>query len=121
LQRAGNGGSSTFDALTDAATPYYAWVVGKWISENSGLCVTCDNAPDCMYVGDAEHPVMQCEQFSQHGGAPAARPTLENIAETLDEDAERFLAIGLCAKCANRTTCTLPRPPGGVWQCDAYR
>jgi hypothetical protein len=98
--------------------------VEKRISENSGLCVTCDHAPTCMYVGDAERPVMHCEEFSQHGalpGRPVPRPALEKIAETLDEEAERFLAVGLCAKCASRATCTLPRPPGGVWQCDAFR
>jgi len=39
----------------------------------------------------------------------------------LDEEAERFLAVGLCATCASRATCTLPRPRGGVWQCDAFR
>jgi hypothetical protein len=95
--------------------------VGKRISENSGLCVTCDHAPTCMYVGDAEHPVMQCEEFSQHGGGSAARHTLVDLPEALDQEAERFLAVGLCATCANRETCTLPRPPGGVWQCDAFR
>lgn len=74
-----------------------------------------------MYVGDAEHPVMQCEEFSQHVGAPAARHSLADLPEVLDENAERFLAVGLCATCASRATCILPRPPGGVWQCDAYR
>ncbi|OFV81018.1 MAG: hypothetical protein A2Y78_00565 [Acidobacteria bacterium RBG_13_68_16] len=98
--------------------------MGRRISENSGLCVTCDNAPTCMYVGDAEHPVMQCEEFSQHGaapGGPAARHSLADLPEVLDEEAERFLAVGLCATCASRATCTLPRPRGGVWQCDAFR
>jgi hypothetical protein len=110
--------------VAEGAAPYYAGFVEKRISENSGLCVTCDNAPTCMYVGDAERPVMQCEEFSQHGAppaGPASRHALADLPEALDEEAERFLAIGLCAKCASRATCALPRPPGGVWQCDAFR
>ena len=77
-----------------------------------------------MYAGDAEHPVMECEEFRQHGaasGGPTAHHTLADMPEVLDKEAERFLAVGLCATCANRATCTLPRPPGGVWQCDDYR
>jgi hypothetical protein len=72
-----------------------------------------------MYVGDAEHPVMQCEEFSQRGAVPGSRDLAE-LPETLDKQAARFLAEGLCARCADRETCTLPRPPGGVWQCDAF-
>lgn len=92
----------------------------KRVSENSGLCATCDNAPTCMFVGDAERPVMECEEFTQHG-APTPRRDLAELPEAMDADAERFLAVGLCATCASRATCTLPRPAGGVWQCDAFR
>lgn len=78
-----------------------------------------------MYVGDAEHPVMHCEEFS-YEGSRITRPAPPSAAtgpadDLLDEDAERFLAEGLCAICASRATCTLPRPPAGVWRCDAYR
>jgi len=27
---------------------------------------------------------------------------------------------GLCANCANRSTCLLPRSEGGVWHCEEY-
>jgi NADH-quinone oxidoreductase subunit E len=27
---------------------------------------------------------------------------------------------GLCLNCANRETCTFPKPEGGVWHCDEY-
>jgi hypothetical protein len=93
--------------------------------ENSGLCSTCVHAATCMYVGDAEHPVMNCEEFS-HVGPSVTRPPRTAAAdapagEHLDEEFERFLTEGLCATCASRDTCTLPRPPAGVWRCDAYR
>ena len=77
-----------------------------------------------MYAGNAEHPVMECEEFRQPGaasGGSSARHALADLPEALDEEAERFLAVGLCATCTHRATCTLPRPPGGVWQCDDYR
>ena len=28
---------------------------------------------------------------------------------------------GLCSLCENRTTCTYPKPEGGVWHCEEYR
>jgi len=115
---------NVFAGVAEGVASYYPGLVGKRISENSGLCATCDNAPTCMYAGDAEHPVMQCEEFRQHAaasGGPTAHHTLADLPEALDEEAERFLAVGLCATCPNRATCTLPRPPGGVWQCDDYR
>ena len=27
---------------------------------------------------------------------------------------------GLCINCENRETCILPKPAGGVWQCEEY-
>jgi hypothetical protein len=78
-----------------------------------------------MYVGDAERPVMQCEEFSHAGpgAGSAAGPAVvaQPAGEPLDEEFERFRTEGLCATCASRETCTLPGPPVGVWRCDAYR
>jgi hypothetical protein len=27
---------------------------------------------------------------------------------------------GLCVNCANRETCLVPKPEGGVWHCEEY-
>jgi hypothetical protein len=29
--------------------------------------------------------------------------------------------LGLCGLCEDRSTCTYPRPEGGVWHCEEYR
>jgi hypothetical protein len=68
---------------------------------------------------------MECEEFS-HVGPSVTRPRRPVagdalVGEPLDEEFERFRPEGLCATCASRDTCTLPRPPAGVWRCDAYR
>ncbi len=73
-----------------------------------------------MYVGDAERPVMYCEEFTQHGTTPGGRAVPES-PEAPGGEARRPLVEDLCARCASRPTCTLPRPRNGVWQCDAYR
>ena len=95
------------------------------IIENSGLCGTCENAMFCMYLGDAERPVLECEEFTHHR-AGAARPAARrmNLAAVPKHDApeERLpLAMGLCSDCENRSSCVFDKPEGGVWQCEEYR
>jgi len=96
------------------------------IIENSGLCATCENQPTCMYAGNAEHPVLQCEEFS-HGPTGAGRPprvrlSLAKAPGPAGPDEESFPPVkGLCADCENRFTCASARLDGGVWQCAEYR
>ncbi|HVN76235.1 MAG TPA: hypothetical protein VMT19_07970 [Thermoanaerobaculaceae bacterium] len=95
------------------------------VIENSGLCGTCENAVLCMYLGDAEHPVLECEEFTHHR-AGASRPAARrlNIAVVPKQVAEEEsvpLAMGLCFDCENRASCMFDRPESGVWQCEEYR
>ncbi len=96
------------------------------IIENSGLCATCEEQPTCMYTGDAEHPVLQCEEFT-HGpdgtkGSRRGRLGLAAAPGPVQPDEESFPPVkGLCADCESRFTCAYARLDGGVWQCEAYR
>jgi hypothetical protein len=95
------------------------------VIENSGLCGTCENAMLCMYLGNAEHPVLECEEFTHHrAGAtkPATRRlNLAAVPKPEATDGDPDLAMGLCVDCENRATCIFDRPVGGVWQCEEYR
>ncbi len=92
------------------------------IMENSGLCGTCENAALCMYLGDAEHPVLECEEFTHHR-AGVTRPAMRrmNLAAAPRSEARLPLAAGLCFDCDNREGCVFEKPEGGVWQCEEYR
>ena len=88
-----------------------------------GLCSTCRNAASCTFPRDADTPVLRCEEFVSMELAAAGRP--KHGAPTGlsgggdDPDEARYL--GLCRTCAARHTCTLPKPEGGVWDCQEYR
>jgi hypothetical protein len=52
-----------------------------------------------------------------------ARQSLVAVARVFPEDPDPMLATlgevkGLCRQCARRLTCSYPKPPEGVWQCD---
>jgi hypothetical protein len=76
-----------------------------------------------MHLGDAERPVMNCEEFSYLGPGASGEPVggAAAGADALEEEVETTGDLGLCTNCAARASCTLPRPDGGVWRCDAYR
>lgn len=97
-----------------------------------GLCSTCKNASTCTYPRDPERPVHYCCEHEGHeeceGSVSLALLRTGNIFSLPPElvatppPAERDSGIdkGLCKNCANRETCTFPRPEGGVWHCDEY-
>ena len=91
-------------------------------SEYTGLCLTCNHAPQCSYLDNPFDKVLQCEEFD------CQNPVADKCAK---KDAEEHLATpvvihdsmsgkGLCADCQNRTSCNFPKAEGGVWQCEHY-
>lgn len=93
--------------------------------DNSGLCATCENVTGCMYAGNAEHPVLECEEFTHHRAdtrAPGLRRlNLAGVPKPDDGGASALFAKGLCGDCENRADCTFAKPEGGIWQCEEYR
>ena len=88
-----------------------------------GLCSTCRNAASCTFPRDPDTPVLRCEEFvsierpAAATPAHAAPPDAASVGQ--DKDEARFL--GLCRTCKGRQTCTLPKPEGGVWDCEEYQ
>ncbi len=104
------------------AVPVSETAATEPIIENSGLCGTCEHAALCMYLGDAEHPVLECEEFTHHR-ASATRTAARrmNLAAAPRAEVRLPLASGLCFDCENRAECVFEKPEGGVWQCEEYR
>ena len=104
----------------------YDWDINRIISESnveqSSLCSSCKNAPDCTLQKDRQKPTLYCEEFEID-----TRPSVEKVEKEKplpavsveDKDLGKF--IGLCSNCENRQTCTFPRPEGGVWHCEEYQ
>ncbi len=87
-----------------------------------GLCRDCMQAAECTFPRDPAQPVRECEEFAPapsvvRRGAPLV--TVERIFSATQEPGDGTgEPRGLCLQCRNRMTCTFPKPPGGVWQCD---
>jgi len=81
------------------------------------LCSTCKHAEACGGRSTLERPVFFCELFEVLAPQPDLTPVRAPESESR-QDAGEYK--GLCVNCANRTTCTEPRPESGVWHCEEY-
>lgn len=90
---------------------------------DQGICRTCIHASRCRLRSDPSRPIYHCEEFS--AGPSAENPGRLRIVREPDDQTnagdEQEGLRGLCINCENRSTCTLPRPAGGVWHCEEYR
>ena len=92
-----------------------------------GLCSCCKFALVCTFNRNPGHNVLQCEEFDGIVYAPDQRNKLKNILPLkftinpipLRTPSQYFM--GLCTTCEERTTCTYPKPEGGVWHCEEFR
>lgn len=92
--------------------------------EYTGLCLTCQNAANCIYPRNLDQPVLQCEEFDCYE-TPLEITTVDRILASARSrnlsSAEDMPGLkGLCVNCENRTTCAFPKPEAGVWRCEEY-
>jgi hypothetical protein len=81
---------------------------------SGGLCSTCVNAPNCVYRAMRGFDAMFCEMFDD-------RPAEVTVkASPLSRKLAEHPLKGLCVSCSKKTTCSLPKPKGGVWRCHEY-
>ena len=91
-----------------------------------GLCVTCNNAPDCYYLA-LRGPALFCELFDGYAPLEERRPQGDRAVVVgtpfaVQTGAEQTPPLlGLCVNCENRAECVHPKPAGGVWHCEEYR
>lgn len=78
------------------------------IVKATGLCKKCLYAENCVIRHSYHGHIFQCEEFEDH-----------ETEETAASDESDSL-LGLCMSCDKAPVCTLPKPPGGVWQCNEY-
>jgi hypothetical protein len=94
--------------------------------EYPGLCITCVHSATCTFPRRKGEAVLSCEEFDDHGGSPGRREDLTPPAVEVSQasaaaaEEEPYASKGLCSSCANRKTCTFPKPPGGVWHCEEF-
>ncbi|HWR83840.1 MAG TPA: hypothetical protein VN285_11110 [Candidatus Deferrimicrobium sp.] len=87
----------------------------------AGLCMTCNNAGECVYRRHRGGDALCCETFDNytsrngHGAGPVLSVVIMEPAV-----AEVPGMKGLCVNCSLRDECQLPRPESGVWHCEEY-
>jgi hypothetical protein len=94
--------------------------------KNFGLCSCCSCAPACTYSRDSGRSVLQCDEFD--GISPPLnkmmkrmeKPSVNRFSGPIPDAQSLSILRGLCAYCDRLTTCTYPKPEGGVWHCEEY-
>jgi len=87
-----------------------------------GLCVTCNNAETCVFRKRRGSDAIYCETFDGYASANGHATTAGGTVVLMPASAaEQTQLKGLCVNCAERDTCMLPKPKGGVWHCEEYR
>jgi hypothetical protein len=93
---------------------------------SAGLCMTCNNSPECVHRLRRGFDAISCEMFTDHAEplaqgrrTKAAYPVAVSAASVHDEKSVRLQ--GLCTNCDNRKICTYVKPDSGVWHCEEYR
>lgn len=92
----------------------------------SGLCLTCNKFPTCVYPKNSLRPVLFCDEFEGYEDFPPqpvriispSRPVVSS--DTEDQEDSSLPLLGLCRICERRHECTYPKPEGGVWHCEEY-
>lgn len=89
----------------------------------TGLCGDCVQSETCTFPRDPAHPVRACEEFEGTDLSAGARRPVVVAAPIFPAERDPMLPApgevkGLCRQCARRLTCSYPKPPEGVWQCD---
>ena len=92
-----------------------------------GICITCKNRSYCLSFQNglrAERPIWDCYEYEhndteEEDNPYRNRPTVSRMVNSSVEiTVDR--SKGLCMNCANRSSCALPFPKGGVWYCEEY-
>lgn len=83
----------------------------------SGLCRDCVRFDTCTFPREPARPIWGCDEYvSCDPLDPMHEPAASiGLAEAAGVAAD---LKGLCRTCAHAATCSFPKPPGGVWQCD---
>ncbi|MFB3816619.1 MAG: hypothetical protein ACE147_03040 [Candidatus Methylomirabilales bacterium] len=84
-----------------------------------GLCRDCVKADTCTYPRDPARPVWGCDEYVSFDPLnPSHQPPPLVPGVVPAEVAPLAELRGLCRTCAHAASCTYPKPPGGVWQCE---
>jgi hypothetical protein len=86
---------------------------------SSALCSTCNHANGCTTTrGKTNMKVLRCEEFDDYQPLP---PLSLKAAPSTFPTASLNSHRGLCVTCTYVTSCTFPKPHGGVWHCEEYQ
>lgn len=89
---------------------------GKSIKADS-LCATCNDVAICAYNGQANQPVIFCEEF-ESSDAPQIR--LYGVGEAVAEIPVEINKTGLCLNCDNIASCSYSKANEEVVHCEEY-
>ena len=91
-------------------------------AERPGLCMTCNNALDCVYRSQRGFDALYCEMYDCYPlNKGDDKEGILTSAKSLSKKSIQHPCKGLCSNCDNYENCLLPKPEEGVWHCEEYR
>ena len=91
-------------------------------AERPGLCMTCKNAPDCVYRAQRGFDAQYCETYECYSiPTDISKNDLDTEPIITSVTPRQNPAKGLCSNCDNFENCVLPKPEEGIWHCEEYR
>ena len=84
----------------------------------SGLCSCCLNSPDCVFLENAVHPVLECGEFNPINKAESKKPGPAIRAKVAELPANEY--TGLCRLCEKHDNCEYMKGRAVVWHCEEY-
>jgi hypothetical protein len=88
---------------------------------HGGLCSTCNNDPRCTFLRIPGTAVMECLEFQGESLEVDGRHVEAFSSPRRGKSARHAHEPGLCPLCDKKSTCTFPKPPGGVWLCEEFQ
>lgn len=88
----------------------------------SGLCGSCLNAPDCVFLKNVLRPVFECGEFNpilkkdSNTTPKKIKPTAQNKSEAPASSEHQ----GLCRICDRRNSCEYTKNQTIIWHCEEY-
>ena len=89
-------------------------------AEYLGLCMTCNEAPNCAHRMRQKEPIWFCEQFDDYQPVSKIIMLTSPSKDLLNSKKKSVSIKGLCVNCDNLETCKLRKPEDGIWHCEEY-
>ena len=87
------------------------------IIKSKSICTSCKNVETCIYLKDANSPILHCKEFEL---VPTQISQEQNNKVEIKDELCSIEYTGLCIICDNRDECDVRCKTSVIWHCEEY-